>query len=113
MVLADRANSFRASREHLRRRSARAVIPQPSDRTANRRRKGSNGGRPPAFARETYKQRNTVERCIDRLKQCRGLVTRYEKTAMSSRLDSSSPASSSGPPARPEGTGPPGRGLAR
>lgn len=28
----------------------------------------------------TYKQRNTVERCINRLKQWRGIATRYEKT---------------------------------
>lgn len=33
------------------------------------------------FDRETYKQRNTVERCINRLKQWRGIATRYEKTA--------------------------------
>jgi type I restriction enzyme S subunit len=31
--------------------------------------------------RELYKQRNTVERCINRLKQRRGVATRYEKTA--------------------------------
>ncbi|WP_399450071.1 hypothetical protein [Streptomyces sp. WAC01280] len=28
-----------------------------------------------------YKQRNTVERCINKLKQWRGLATRYDKTA--------------------------------
>lgn len=28
-----------------------------------------------------HKQRNTVERCINRLKQWRGIATRYEKTA--------------------------------
>ncbi|MBE9499727.1 transposase [Streptomyces sp. GKU 257-1] len=39
------------------------------------------GGRPPAFDRETYKQCNTVERCINRLKQWRRIATRYEKTA--------------------------------
>lgn len=27
------------------------------------------------------KQRNTVERCTDKLKQWRGLATRYDKTA--------------------------------
>ncbi len=41
----------------------------------------SRGGRPPAFDRETDKQRNTVERCINRLKQWRGIATRYDKTA--------------------------------
>ncbi|GAA4936819.1 hypothetical protein GCM10023237_69070 [Streptomyces coeruleoprunus] len=46
-----------------------------------RRRRGQAGGRPPAFDQEAYKQRNTVERCINRLKQWRGIATRYEKTA--------------------------------
>lgn len=44
-------------------------------------RRGPAGGRPPAFDREAYKQRNTVERCVNRLEQWRGLATRYEKTA--------------------------------
>jgi transposase len=57
------------------------VIPQPADQIANRKRKGRGGGRPPRFDRDSYKQRNTVERCINRLKQWRGLATRYEKTA--------------------------------
>ncbi|MFF0645427.1 hypothetical protein ACFYVV_17640 [Streptomyces tendae] len=34
------------------------------------------------FDRETYKQRNTVERCINRLKQRQGSATRYEKSAI-------------------------------
>ncbi|GAA2461685.1 hypothetical protein GCM10010388_61730 [Streptomyces mauvecolor] len=81
MVLADKAYSSRAIREHLRKRGIRTVIPAPADQQANRLRRGSHGGRPPAFDRETYKQRNTVERCINRLKQWRGIATRYEKTA--------------------------------
>ncbi|MFJ3880773.1 IS5 family transposase [Streptomyces sp. NPDC090077] len=81
MVLADKAYSSRAIRSHLRRRGIRAVIPQPADQAANRKRLGSRGGRPPAFDREAYKQRNTVERCINKLKQWRGLATRYDKTA--------------------------------
>jgi transposase len=78
MILADKAYSSRAIREHLRKRGIRAVIP---DQQGHRLRRGSRGGRPPAFDRETYKQRNTVERCINRLKQWRGIATRYEKTA--------------------------------
>ncbi len=35
---------------------------------------------PPSIARRR-KRRNTVERCINRLKNRRGLATRYEKTA--------------------------------
>jgi transposase len=81
LVLADKAYSSRAIREHLRKRGIRAVIPVPVDQRRHRLRRGSRGGRPPAFDRDTYKQRNTVERCINRLKQWRGLATRYEKTA--------------------------------
>ncbi|MFB7760551.1 IS5 family transposase [Streptomyces xiamenensis] len=81
MVLADKAYSSRAIRAHLRRRGIRAVIPVPADQATNRKRRGSRGGRPPAFDREAYKQRNTVERCINKLKQWRGLATRYDKTA--------------------------------
>lgn len=84
VVLADKAYSSRAIRAHLRKRGIRAVIPVPADQRSHRLRRGSRGsrdGRPPAFDRETYKQRNTVERCINRLKQWRGIATRYEKTA--------------------------------
>jgi transposase len=81
VVLADKAYSSRAIRTHLRRRGIRAVIPQPSDQVAKRKRRGRSGGRPPAFDREAYKRRNTVERCINKLKQWRGLATRYDKTA--------------------------------
>ncbi|MFC8878812.1 IS5 family transposase [Streptomyces ardesiacus] len=81
VVMADKAYSSRAIRAHLRKRGIRAVIPIPADQRNHRLRRGSQGGRPPAFDREAYKQRNTVERCINRLKQWRGLATRYEKTA--------------------------------
>ncbi|WP_372445252.1 IS5 family transposase [Streptomyces verrucosisporus] len=81
VVLADKAYSSRAIREHLRRRGVRAVIPVPADQQRHRLRRGSRGGRPPAFDHEAYRQRNTVERCINRLKQWRGIATRYEKTA--------------------------------
>ncbi|WP_406052925.1 IS5 family transposase [Streptomyces virginiae] len=82
VVLADRAYSSRAIRAHLRRRGIRAVIPQPSDQIGHRQRRGRHGGRPPGFDREAYKQRNTVERCINRLKQWRGLATRTDKLAI-------------------------------
>lgn len=60
----------------------RAVIPQPSDQIGHRRQRGRRGGRPPGFDAEAYKQRNTVERCINRLKQWRGLATRTDKLAI-------------------------------
>ncbi len=76
----DKAHSSRVIREHLRKCGIRAVIPVPADQRRHRLRPGSRGSRPPAFDRETYKQRNTVERCINRLKRWRGIATRYEKT---------------------------------
>ncbi|MFE5614425.1 IS5 family transposase [Streptomyces sp. NPDC056524] len=81
-VLADRAYSSRAIRSHLLRRGIRAAIPQSSDQIGHRLRRGSAGGRPPAFDAEAYKQRNSVERCINRLKQWRGLAMRTDKLAI-------------------------------
>jgi transposase len=46
---------------------------------AARRKKGSAGGRSPTFDPGPYKQRNCVERCINRLKTWRGIATRYDK----------------------------------
>ncbi|MFC9407303.1 IS5 family transposase [[Kitasatospora] papulosa] len=80
MVLADRAYSSRAIRSHPRRRQIRAVIPQPADQIGHRLRRGRRGGRPPGF--DAYKQRNTVERCVNRLKQWRGPATRTDKLAI-------------------------------
>lgn len=80
-VSADKAYSSRAIRAHLRGRGIRAVFPEPADQAGHRRRRGRHGGRPPLLDREAYKRRNTVERCINRLKQWRGIATRYDKTA--------------------------------
>lgn len=81
MVLADKAYPSRAIRDHLLKRRIQTVIPIPADQLRHRLRRGSDGGRPSAFDRQAYKQRNTVERCINRLKQWRVIATRYEKTA--------------------------------
>lgn len=42
-------------------------------------------GRPLTFDKTMYARRNVVERCINRLKQWRGLATRYEKRAANYR----------------------------
>ena len=78
-MLADKAYSSRAIRGSLRRRRIQAVIPEPADQIKARLRKGGKGGRPPAFDREAYKQRNTVERAINKLRQYRAVATRYDK----------------------------------
>ena len=35
-----------------------------------------------AFDREAYKDRNVVERCVGWLKECRRILTRFEKLAV-------------------------------
>jgi transposase len=78
-LLADKAYSSTTIRSQLRRRGIRATIPEPSDQVRNRARRGSNGGRPPAFDPGAYKDRNTVERAFCRLRQHRAVATRYDK----------------------------------
>jgi len=81
-VLGDKAYSSRANRQWLRDKGIRATIPTPADQQANRTRRGSHGGRPPAFDQDTYKLRNTIERCINRLKNHRAIASRYDKLAV-------------------------------
>jgi transposase len=68
-VVGDKGYTGAPVRAYLRRRGIRAVIP----RRANESRRGVR------FDREAYRQRNRVERLINRLKQHRAIATRYEK----------------------------------
>jgi transposase len=70
-VVADKGYSSRKLRCYLRRRGIRMTIP---------RKKNEERGGP--FDRETYRERNRVERLINRLKQFRRVATRYEKRAV-------------------------------
>lgn len=45
----------------------------------NRVRRGSKGGRSPAFDAAACKQRNVVERAFCQLRQHRAVATRYDK----------------------------------
>ena len=80
-LLGDKAYSSRANRDlgYAPNRS-KAVIPQPADQIAHRKRRGT-AGRPPSFDAATYKGRNVVERSFNDHKQWRGLATRYDKLA--------------------------------
>ncbi|REK84323.1 IS5 family transposase [Streptomyces inhibens] len=79
-VAADKAYSSRGNRAHLHGRGIKAVIPEKKDQAANRKKKGSGGGRPVSHDADVYKERNTVERLINKLKAWRGIATRYDKT---------------------------------
>jgi transposase len=81
-VTGDKAYSSRANRAALRAKHIHATIPEPNDQIANRKRRGSRGGRPPAFDRSAYRRRNQVERGFNRRKHWRGLATRYDKLAL-------------------------------
>ncbi|GHF30344.1 hypothetical protein GCM10017776_55940 [Streptomyces griseoluteus] len=50
-----------------------------SEQRATDEEKGSSSGRPVSHDAGLYKERNTVERLIDRLKAWRGIATRYDK----------------------------------
>jgi transposase len=78
-VLADKAYSSQAIRQHLARRNIKAVIPLKDDQRSSRAKKGSAGGRPPAFDPDRYRDRNTVERAVNKLRGHRAVATRYDK----------------------------------
>lgn len=80
-LLGDKAYSSRGNRALLRGKRTKTVIPQPSDQIGHRLRRGSAGGRPPAFDAQAYRGRNVIERSFNDHKQWRGLATRYDKLA--------------------------------
>ncbi len=80
-VSGDKAYSSCRNRRYLRRRDIQYTVPEPKDQHANRRRKGSTGGKPGGFGTDRYRRRNEVERTINRLKNSRAVVTRYDKRA--------------------------------
>lgn len=69
-VVGDKGYSSQAIRRYARQRGIRVTIPHKS-----------NEGRRGPFDRAIYRQRNLVERLINRFKQFRRLATRYEKLA--------------------------------
>jgi transposase len=81
-VIADKGYSYGRCRRWLRRHQIPHTIPERRDQRARR---ATRPGRPLAFDRAIYARRNVVERCINRLKQWRGLATRYEKRAVNYR----------------------------
>lgn len=70
-LVGDKSYSSQKIRQQLRRQGTTPVIPKRS----NEKRRGR-------FNRGLYRERNRVERLINRLKQYRRIATRYEKYAV-------------------------------
>lgn len=81
-LLGDKTYSHPSTRKRLRALKIPHTIPERSDQLQRRKDQGSRGGRPPSFDLELYRHRNTVERGYNRLKQWRGIATRYDKYAL-------------------------------
>jgi len=81
-LIADKGYSYPRCRQLLRQRHIAHTIPERRDQRSHR---ATRPGRPLAFDQTIYARRNVVERCINRLKQWRGLATRYEKRAANYR----------------------------
>jgi transposase len=78
-LLADRGYSSSTCRRLLRRRGIAQTIPTRVDQRGR-------PGRPAAFDPVRYGRRNLVERCVNRLKQWRGIATtRFDKPAANYR----------------------------
>ena len=81
-LIGDKGYSYDRCRRALRRRGIPHTIPE---RTDQRTRRAHMAGRKPAFSKAVYRRRNVVERCINRLKQWRGIATRFDKRAVNYR----------------------------
>jgi transposase len=81
-LIADKGYSYRRCRQWLRERQIKHTIPERRDQRARR---ATRPGRPLVFDTAIYARRNVIERCINRLKQWRGVATRYEKRALNYR----------------------------
>jgi transposase len=81
-LIADKGYSYPRCRKALRQRGIPHTIPE---RTDQRTRRARRPGRPLSFDTTRYRRRTVVERCINRLKQWRGLATRFEKRAANYR----------------------------
>jgi transposase len=45
--------------------------------------KHARTGRPPRFDKPSYRRRSIIENCVGWLKECRRIITRFEKLAVS------------------------------
>ncbi len=96
-------HKFRISeRAYLYKRRIKAVIPGRKDLAATPKKKGSRG-RPITHDAGHYRDRNTIEHLLNRLKDWRGIATRSDRTPKSSSLASRTPSRTPGPGTMPGG----------
>ena len=69
-VIADKGYDSQQALEAIEHQGATAVIPPRSNRNVQR-----------PYDKHLYRERNQVERLFAKLKQCRRIATRYDKTA--------------------------------
>ena len=81
-LIADKGYSYPTCRDLLRKRAIPHTIPERRDQ---RERRAKRPGRKPSFEKGTYRRRNVVERCVNKLKQWRAVATRYDKRALNYR----------------------------
>ena len=74
-LAADKAYRVHRILNWLRDHSIQPVIP----RKSNERHRP---GRPESFDKDAYRSRNVIERCVGWLKECRRIMSRFEKTAL-------------------------------
>jgi Transposase DDE domain len=78
-VSGDKAYSSRRNRGYLRRRHIKHTIPEPKDQRVNRQRRGSRGGRPAGFDKESTNAATKSSGPSTRSKNFRAVATRYDK----------------------------------
>ncbi len=83
----DKAYSSRRNRRYLRRRQIKHTIPEPKDQRANRKRRGSNGGRPTA----------STQRSPSAATKPNGQSTGSRTTGPSTLVTTNAPTSSTAP----------------
>jgi transposase len=70
-LVGDKGYASRKARDTIRHRGIRPVIPSKTDERAQ-----------PGFDKQLYRERNQIERLVNRLKRWRKIATRYEKRAL-------------------------------
>jgi transposase len=75
VLIADKGYDSQQLRQWLSKRGVKPNIAERKVPEGKKRRRG----RKPTFDPQLYRQRNVIERCFGRIKECRRVATRYDK----------------------------------